>query len=187
MHLSYYNIAELFGISELILLLVKRSKSASTKNRADKSSLILLWVAITGTITIGGFIAAAGIWPFANEDAIMKVALGIAIIGFAIRWAAIFQLGKMFTVDVAITSGHQLKTSGLYKVVRHPSYLGLMLIICSIALCQGNILSCLFIIIPTFVALNYRMVVEERALIAEFGEQYQQYKKNTARIIPGIY
>jgi protein-S-isoprenylcysteine O-methyltransferase Ste14 len=187
MQLSYYSIAEIFGISEIILLLVKRSKSGATKNRSDKSSLIILWIIITGSITLGGFIAANGIWPFPNVKIAMDTGVAVAIIGFIIRWTAILQLGKMFTVDVAISSEHELKTSGLYQIVRHPSYLGLMLIICSIALCQANILSCIVIIIATFLALNYRMIVEEKALIAEFGDQYENYKKNTARIIPGIY
>ncbi|WP_299357409.1 isoprenylcysteine carboxylmethyltransferase family protein [Mucilaginibacter sp.] len=80
----------------------------------------------------------------------------------------------MFTVDVAIVDSHTLKTTGLYKTVRHPSYLGLILIICSIALCQGSILSCIIIIISTFLALTYRIAVEEKALITEFGDQHEQ-------------
>ncbi|MDB5118379.1 MAG: protein-S-isoprenylcysteine methyltransferase [Mucilaginibacter sp.] len=187
MHIPYYTIAQIFGISEVILLLVKRSKKGAAKNQSDKSSLIILWVAITGTITLGALIATEGIWPFANATTVMNIGLAVAAIGFIIRWVAILQLGKMFTVDVAITSDHTLKKTGLYKLIRHPSYLGLMLIICSIALCMGNILSCIVIIIPTFMALHYRIMVEERALIAEFGDQYIAYKKNTARLIPGIY
>jgi protein-S-isoprenylcysteine O-methyltransferase Ste14 len=187
MQLSYFNIAEIFGLSEIILLLVKRSKKGAVKNQLDKSSLVLLWVAITGCMTLGGFITAFEIWPFPNTAIVRDMGVAIAIIGFIIRWVSILQLGKMFTVDVAITSGHTLKTDGMYSIVRHPSYLGLMLIICGIALCQANILACIVIVIPIFLALNYRIKVEEKALLAEFGEHYEAYKKNTARIIPGIY
>src|ERR1700761_4331511 len=187
MQLSYFNIAELFGISEIILLLVKRSKKGSVKKQSDKSSLILLWISITGCMTLGGIITANEIWPFPNTATVRDMGVAVAVIGFIIRWISILQLGKMFTVDVAITSGHSLKTDGMYSIVRHPSYLGLMLIICGIALCQANILACIVIIIPIFLVLNYRIKVEEKALRAEFGDQYEAYQKNTARIIPGIY
>ncbi|TSJ39289.1 isoprenylcysteine carboxylmethyltransferase family protein [Mucilaginibacter corticis] len=187
MHISYYQIAEIFGLSEIILLLVKRSRKGSSKNQADNRSLIYLWIAITGCIALGGYIAIIGIWPFPDARLVMDIGLAVAIIGFIIRWTAILQLGKMFTVDVAISSQHKLKTTGLYKIVRHPSYLGLMMIICSIALCQASILSCIVVIIPTFIALIYRIQVEEKALIIEFGADYIQYTKTTARLIPGIY
>lgn len=187
MHLSYYTIAEIFGLSEIILLLVKRSKKGGVKTQSDKRSLILLWIVITGSMTIGGIFAENGVWRFPHAITVMNIGVGVAIIGFIIRWIAILQLGKMFTVDVAIVDSHTLKTTGLYKIVRHPSYSGLMLIICSIALCQGSVLSCIIIIIPTFLALNYRIAVEEKALLTEFGDQYERYKKTTARLIPGIY
>lgn len=187
MHFSYYHIAEIFGLSEVLLLLAKRSKKGTAKSQADSKSLILLWVTIAAGMVAGGTIATNGVWPLPNTRLILDLGIALAIMGFAIRWTAILQLGKMFTVDVAIVSSHTLKTTGLYKVVRHPSYLGLMLIICSIALCQCDVLSLIVTIIPTFLALNYRIKVEEKTLLAEFGEQYEQYKKNTARIIPGVY
>jgi protein-S-isoprenylcysteine O-methyltransferase Ste14 len=93
----------------------------------------------------------------------------------------------MFTVDVAISSSHILKTNGMYQLVRHPTYLGLMLIITGLAILLNNWLACITMIIPIFVVLNYRMVVEEKALTGEFGDQYFQYKQKVKRIIPFIY
>ncbi|WP_214070474.1 isoprenylcysteine carboxylmethyltransferase family protein [Mucilaginibacter sp. dw_454] len=187
MHLSYYTIAQVFGISEILLLIAKRSKKSGTKSQSDKSSLITLWVIITGSITISSYAVIAGIGQLNRTNLAMDIGVAVAMIGFIIRWTAILQLGKMFTVDVAITSSHQLKTDGLYKLVRHPSYLGLLLIIWSIAICEHNIVGYAVMIIPNFLALSYRINVEEKALTAEFGQQYIDYKKNTARLIPGIY
>lgn len=187
MQFSYFLIAEIFGLSEIILLIVKRSKKSATKSQADRSSLIILWIVIAASMAIGGNIAINRVWPMPNTRLVMDIGVAVAIVGFIIRWTAILQLGKMFTVDVAIVSSATLKTTGLYKIVRHPSYLGLMLIICSIGICEADILSCIVVIIPTVLALNYRMIVEEKALTTEFGEQYEQYKKTTARIIPGIF
>ena len=113
--------------------------------------------------------------------------MAICILGFAIRWTAVIQLGKMFTVDVTITDKHNLKTTGLYKIVRHPSYLGLIMIITGLALCTDSMLSFLVILIPSFWAINHRIKVEEQVLLAEFGEQYINYKKRVSKIIPGIF
>jgi len=111
----------------------------------------------------------------------------VAIIGFVVRWVAIIQLGKMFTVDVAIANKHILKTTGFYQLVRHPSYLGLLLIIAGLALCMGSVLSLLVVVIPVFLAINYRIIVEEQALTNEFGAQYQEYSKKVSKIIPWVY
>jgi protein-S-isoprenylcysteine O-methyltransferase Ste14 len=109
------------------------------------------------------------------------------LLGFIVRWIAIIQLGRMFTVDVAISSAHQLKTNGLYSIVRHPTYLGLLLIIAGLGFLTNDVLYCTIIIVPTFFALNYRISVEEKALTGEFGDQYKDYKKRVKKIIPLIY
>ena len=187
MHISYYTIAEVFGLSEVLLLLVKRSKKGSIKSQSDRNSLLLLWIVITAGMTMGGLAVNSEIGAFERTNLVMDIGIALAAIGFIIRWTAIIQLGKMFTVDVAIDNEHKLKTTGLYKTVRHPSYTGLMLIICGIAVCMANALACIVVIIPIFLALNYRINVEERALSEAFGYDYEQYKKTTARLIPGIY
>jgi len=138
-------------------------------------------------MTMGVLAVISETGAFERTNLIMDIGIALAIVGFIIRWTAIIQLGKMFTVDVAINNQHQLKTNGLYQIVRHPSYTGLMLIICGIAVCMSNYLACAVIIIPIFLALNYRINVEEKALLEAFGYDYEQYRKTTARLIPGIY
>jgi len=180
-------LAIIFGASEIALFLVKRSKSGAVKDRSDKSSMLLLWIAIPLSLTVAGFIGGYGIWLFPDPSLAKKIGIGVTVAGFIIRWIAIVQLGKMFTVDVSIATTHALKTSGLYKIVRHPSYLGLMLIIAGLGLSDGSILSFAVVVVSVFLAMNYRMVVEEQALTAEFGTQYEDYKKRVSRIIPWIY
>jgi protein-S-isoprenylcysteine O-methyltransferase Ste14 len=109
------------------------------------------------------------------------------VIGFIIRWTAVVQLGRLFTVDVAISATHTLKTEGLYKIVRHPSYLGLMLIITGLALCMPSLVWMVVTISAVFIAMNYRMKVEEQALTKEFGSQYVHYTEKVSKIIPWLY
>ena len=184
----YHYLQFLFLVSEVSLLLFRRSKSNGEKVSKDRRSLLILWLVIVLSSTIGNFIAEEySIMHIGNYEAVMYTGMAICLIGFAIRWTAVIQLGKMFTVDVAIADKHNLKQSGLYKIVRHPSYLGLILIIVGLAICINNIATLLIIVIPSFWAINHRIIVEEQALIAEFGGQYINYKKRVSKIIPGIF
>jgi len=186
MHIySYFQI--LFGLSEVCLFAFKRSKSDAQKSNADKRSLLYLWITIPAVLTLSGFITHYNIGPILDSNVLQDIGLTIIVIGFIIRWIAVVQLGRLFTVDVAISATHSLKTEGLYKVVRHPSYLGLMLIITGLALCMPSLVWMAVTIIAVFIAMNYRMKVEEQALTEEFGSQYLDYSKKVSKIIPRVY
>ena len=187
MELSYYDITLAFGLSEVLLAVVKRSKKTQVKNKADKNSLLVLWVCIAGGLMLGGFAPHYLNLTFPALAWIRNAGIVVFLVGFLVRWLAILQLGKMFTVDVSINSGHQLKTNGFYSVVRHPSYLGALLILLGIGLFTGDVAALIIVFIPSLLAFIYRMQVEEKALITEFGPDYMDYKSKVARIVPGIY
>jgi protein-S-isoprenylcysteine O-methyltransferase Ste14 len=169
-------------------LLLKRSKQSSEKNNRDRRSLLILWVVIAGSLTLGPNSAFYyNLWPLGNFKTVTILGTAVFAIGFIIRWTAVYQLCKMFTVDVAIADKHILKTNGLYKMVRHPSYLGLMLIIAGLGICLNSALSLLIMVVPIFIAINYRIRIEEKALTEEFGEQYTGYKTRVKKIVPFIY
>jgi protein-S-isoprenylcysteine O-methyltransferase Ste14 len=187
MEISYYDVTIAFGLSEVLLAVAKRSKNTQVKSKADKSSLLILWLCIVGGLVLGGFTPGYIKPGFPLGAWIHIIGLVVVLLGFIIRWIAILQLGKMFTVDVSISSDHRLKTNGFYSVVRHPSYLGLLLVLLGIGLFTGNLAALIIIFVPSLLALIYRMQVEENALIAAFGQEYIDYKNKIARIIPGVY
>jgi protein-S-isoprenylcysteine O-methyltransferase Ste14 len=92
--------------------------------------------------------------------------------GLIIRWTAILQLGNAFTVDVAITDTAGLKTNGIYERIRHPSYSGLLLVITGFSATMNSICSFLVLVIPVLIAVIYRVSVEEKVLMNEFGVAY---------------
>jgi protein-S-isoprenylcysteine O-methyltransferase Ste14 len=98
----------------------------------------------------------------------------------------VFVLGRRFSGLVAIQSGHTLVTSGVYSVIRHPSYLGLLLNSLGWALAfrsgVGVLLSALMI--PPILA---RIDAEERLLRSQFGAEYEAFCARTSRLIPGLY
>ena len=167
-------------------MLVKRSSVKSSKIQKDKGSLVLLWVTITISFTLGFMFANYHHWGY-REYLVYGVGLFIVLVGFIVRWASIIQLKKAFTVDVAIGTEQKLKTDGIYKIVRHPSYLGLLLIMGGFSICMNSLISIVVIIILMSLVILYRIVVEERVLSGAFGDAYKSYQASTKRLIPWIY
>jgi protein-S-isoprenylcysteine O-methyltransferase Ste14 len=179
-------LAYLFGLSEMVLAVTKRSKKKTVKIKKDSGSTITLYVIFTISMTAGFFLA--NFWKQSSINYfITSFGLLIYMVGLIIRWTAIIQLKKGFTVDVAINQNHQLKIDGLYRVIRHPSYLGLFLIFSGLSISMNSILSFLVITLPVFFAISYRIFVEERLMLMEFGEEYITYMKSTKKLMPGIY
>jgi protein-S-isoprenylcysteine O-methyltransferase Ste14 len=173
--------------SEIGLAIVTRTRSSGGQVR-DRGSLLLLWGAIFGSITATNWVDAwvnAPMFPGMHWP--RYAALTLMIAGLIIRWTAILSLGKAFSVNVAIRHKQTLYRSGLYRLVRHPSYTGLMICLAAVALAGRNWAGAALVLVPTTAALVYRMHVEEKALLGAFGDAYRAYSQSTRRLIPGIY
>ncbi len=176
----------LFFVSEILLVAFKRSKKIESKKQKDSWSLRLLWIAISLCFTFGFIFAKYEKWDLTNYI-VALLGLLIMLIGIVIRWTSIIQLSSAFTVDVAIVKDHKLKTDGVYRYVRHPSYLGLLLIMVGFAVCMNSILSFFIVVIPILMTLLYRIYVEERILMSEFEDFYIDYKCKTKKLIPFVF
>ncbi|MBV8073542.1 MAG: isoprenylcysteine carboxylmethyltransferase family protein, partial [Acidobacteriaceae bacterium] len=106
--------------------------------------------------------------------------------GGALRLYPVFVLGNRFSGLVAIQAGHTLVTNGVYGIVRHPSYLGLITIMIGWGLAFRSWIGLLLavLVIPVLVA---RIRAEEALLQEHFGAEYDAYRARTSRLIPGVY
>jgi protein-S-isoprenylcysteine O-methyltransferase Ste14 len=173
-------------LSEILLSLTRRSRGTGV--RQDRSTLLMLWIVISVSVVAGIYAAAhfkAATLPYREVCGVVAVILFVA--GLALRWWAIVTLGRFFTVDVQIARDHELVERGPFRVVRHPSYTGVLLAFVGFALSLANWLALLVILIPIWAAFIRRMNVEEAALSGALGEQYLSYMKRTKRLLPGIY
>jgi protein-S-isoprenylcysteine O-methyltransferase Ste14 len=123
----------------------------------------------------------------ANTIFIGLPGIGLLFCGVAIRWAAIYTLGKYFTSVVMIKDDHRIIQSGLYKYLRHPAYTGALIGHLGFGLAFTNWLSLALSTLPYLVAALYRMHVEEQALKDSFGDEYLRYAERTKRLIPKVY
>jgi len=121
-----------------------------------------------------------------DGDAIRWLGVVLFTAGGALRLWPVVVLGNRFSGLVAIQPGHTLVTSGVYGVIRHPSYLGLLVnsLGWGLAFRSGVGLLLTALIIPVLLA---RIRAEERLLRAHFGAEYDAYRARTSRLIPGLY
>jgi protein-S-isoprenylcysteine O-methyltransferase Ste14 len=124
-------------------------------------------------------------WTFDGEG-IRWLGVALFAVGGALRIWPVFVLGHRFSGLVAIQPGHTLVTSGVYSVIRHPSYLGLLVNSLGWALAFRSgvgVLLTAFTIPPLLV----RIRAEEVLLRTQFGADYDAYRARTSRVIPGLY
>lgn len=99
-------------------------------------------------------------------------------------WARL-HLGKNWSGTVTIKQGHELVTSGPYALVRHPIYTGLLLALLGSAIALGDWRAVLAFMLAAG-ALLRKLVVEERWMRQQFGDEYQAYSRRVAALIPFV-
>ena len=124
-------------------------------------------------------------WTFGGEGVRWLGAL-LFIVGGALRLWPVFVLGKRFSGLVAIQPGHRLVTEGIYRNLRNPSYLGMMVIGIGWALAFRSGVG-LILVALTLIPLIARIHSEEALLRAQFGIEYEAYCARSWRLIPGLY
>jgi protein-S-isoprenylcysteine O-methyltransferase Ste14 len=106
--------------------------------------------------------------------------------GGILRLAPVFVLGRRFSGLVAIQPEHRLVTSGLYGIIRHPSYLGLFALALGWGLAFRSGVGVIIAVLMLVVVLA-RIDSEERLLSESFGAEYDAYRARTWRLIPYVY
>jgi protein-S-isoprenylcysteine O-methyltransferase Ste14 len=106
--------------------------------------------------------------------------------GGVLRLAPVFVLGRRFSGLVAIQPEHRLVSSGLYGVIRHPSYLGLLVLSLGWGLAFRSGVGVILAVLTLPVVLA-RIDAEDRLLSETFGAEYDAYRAGTWRLIPYVY
>jgi protein-S-isoprenylcysteine O-methyltransferase len=124
--------------------------------------------------------------PKANDSLLLTGCL-IAVGGLAFRLWSIHTLGKYFTSAVGIREGHRVIENGPYRLIRHPSYTGALVMWAGAALILGSWIGLALVLGLGIPAYLYRIRVEENVMCHEFGATYENYMKRTRRLIPFVY
>ena len=158
------------------------------KDRSERKSFRRIMVAILISHTLSISTSLAGVFPYPNTDTwLMYVALIVYLTGLLLRYIGILHLGHHFTRDVEVSKTQTLVSTGPYRLLRHPLYLGLWLLTISVPFFLNNWVMLTFSTVMMFVILNHRMLIEEQLMEDVIGDPYRQWKNSRYRFIPWIY
>jgi protein-S-isoprenylcysteine O-methyltransferase Ste14 len=145
-------------------------------------------------VIVGIAALAAGVLSAAAPSATIRPAAVAVWNGLALFWSGISlrvwsfrTLGRYFTFTVQTSGDQPVITGGPYRVIRHPSYAGLLLAVTGVGLFIGNWLSVISLTIAVACGLVFRIRVEERALLQNLGDDYRDYAATHKRLVPFIW
>ncbi len=110
----------------------------------------------------------------------------VALFGLLFRWWANRVLGSFYTRTLKVVENQSIVRAGPYRVIRHPGYLGSILIWSGAAAATANWIVLLIVLLVMLVAYIYRIQNEEKMLLAAHAD-YAEYQKQTWRLIPLVY
>lgn len=171
------------------LLLKRRQK----QNEQKKNKLAMIGMMLEG---VGfAFVFTVRREPFTNifqMNSSIQILLTIfsGILAIASVWlglSAVKTLGKQWNIKAQIIEGHELITTGPYKIVRHPIYSALFGLLIVTGYSMTLLWAFIIAIVFYFIGTIFRTRVEEQLLIQHFGDQYEKYKKKVPALIPFIF
>jgi protein-S-isoprenylcysteine O-methyltransferase Ste14 len=185
--IAVYFIALIIEVIIRVPLDRKRRQEKMSEQRVTSQEQILL-----GLLTLGGLVApiiyAATNWlDFANYTLPAWAGwLGVLFTTAAlfVFWRAHADLGLNWSPSLEIREKHELITRGIYGVIRHPMYASQWLLVIAQPLLLQNWIAGflnLLVFIPFYLL---RVKAEEQMMLDSFGMKYQEYMKNTGKVLP---
>ncbi len=169
---------EFFG-AFLIPRLRRRGKAKVTRDRGSAALIIL---SVFASIIVASSLGGAGVGPLPNWAFYFGIFL--IILGVVLRQWAIAVLGQFFSLTVRVAEDHRVVDKGPYRLVRHPSYTGIMITFTGFGMALQSWPAVLVLLIVFGITYGYRMHVEEATLASQLGEEYVAYTRRTKRLIP---
>lgn len=153
----------------------------------------LLIVATVAPVVVVSAVLAGMLPPGGPLDlpgrglAATAVGLVLMVAGLALRCWAVVVLGEAFRTTVEVDADQAVVDHGPYRVLRHPSYAGALLVLVGFGIGAGTWVSLVLCVVVPAVAFTRRIVVEERVLGAAMGAPYRNYARRTRRLVPGVW
>jgi protein-S-isoprenylcysteine O-methyltransferase len=163
-----------------------RDRCKSSGTSGDRGSLRVLIATLVITITGAWYATVALRWARIEPFHFLLFLIGLALVwaGMVLRLWAVLVLGQFFRITVIVQDQHRLVESGPYRLLRHPAYTGTLLTLLGFGLAFGNWIALALLTGGPLIAYSYRIAVEERALRARFGPQYEAFARDRWRLVP---
>lgn len=178
-----------FFVSESIGAMISRirrggakvQRARSLRNVASNITVYFAWMA---ALAFSALFAKTGIASL--PDWVYYVGIAVMLTGIAFRQWAIAVLGRYFSGVIGVQKEQKVVESGPYRLIRHPSYTGVLIFYAGMGLAVQSWAAVLIDITIFGLVYGYRIFIEEKVLIRELGNSYVEYMKRTKRVIPKI-
>lgn len=170
-------------------LMMRARRSAAESSGQDAGSLKVIAWGQGVALVAASAIALTTPWGAMAASKLPAYVAGTTLLfgGGLLRRHCFRMLGAAFTGAVHVAPGHQVVEQGAYRLVRHPSYTGGLMMFAGIGLGLGNWASVVLMTVLPALAYGYRVGVEERALVATIGAPYKSYMSRTRRFVPYVF
>lgn len=155
--------------------------------RQDRGSYLWVIASVIAGLGASLLVAERDVVTLPAPWAWLVLGLVVAWAGLALRAWAVFTLGRSFTTVVQVRPEQTVVANGPYRFVRHPSYLGMLVLFLGLGTALGDLTSIVVMVVLPALGLAKRIQVEEAALRAGLGESYAEYCKGRARLVPGVW
>jgi protein-S-isoprenylcysteine O-methyltransferase Ste14 len=164
----------------------QRRQNKIVNNRSDRQEQILL-----GLLSLSAVLSLVYIFTpwlnFANytlPDWLRWVGVAILAASLFVFWQAHHDLGRNWSPSLQIRQDHNLVTNGIYNTIRHPMYASQMLFNLAQVLLLTNWIGGVGGAVAFLLLYVIRVPVEEKMMLAEFGDKYRAYMARTGRVLP---
>jgi protein-S-isoprenylcysteine O-methyltransferase Ste14 len=156
--------------------------------KANRGSEVLFRLIVGVGALAAGVLSSVAQWATIRPDVVADW-IGLVLFwgGISLRLWSFHTLGRYFTFTVQTSSDQPVIADGPYRVIRHPGYAGLLLVITAVGLFIGNWLSLVCLTLAVASGLVLRIRVEERALMQNLGDGYRDYAATHKRLVPFIW
>jgi protein-S-isoprenylcysteine O-methyltransferase Ste14 len=117
--------------------------------------------------------------------ALVTMAMAIGSVWFVS--AAVWTLGKQWSLAARVLEGHKLITAGPYSVVRNPIYTGMFGMLLATGLAISHWIGLLTAIIVFAIGTVIRVHSEEKLLRGAFGEEFDAYARKVPAVVPFLF
>jgi len=176
-------------LSEVRIRLTRPARTGTAHAWTNLTSRAVMGVGIGGGLFGAFTVAGNSTGPLiaGRSWALFAFGLTVAVAGVALRQWAVQVLGRFFQLVLVVQEQHAVVRSGPYRLLRHPSYAGLVLTCTGLGIALGRWESLAFLSVLPTAAVVHRITVEERMLVAGVGDEYAQYRRGTWRLLPGVW
>src|SRR5258705_8734319 len=185
--ISIISTAFVISCSGYLINFIKKGDGTGVMFEQDDKTLLIFRSVIPAALIASVFIYFSRFGQHKHFRIFFLLGFLFIIAGLIVRWIAVLSLGKAFRVKVSIIKDQSLKTDGIYKKIRHPSYTGFLMYYIGLGLIMQNWICLLLLTLVPFLVVLLRIKQEELVLSQHFGDQYKSYTQKSWKLFPYVF